>query len=458
MYKISLVMCNDMHMDIEQANEILSCIYNNPRYQITSDYTKADIIIIMTCAFGTGKEYSMYVIADIQQNCKQDATIIVTGCLVKINSYELQAISGIVIIKTISEIKEFLGECKPNVKLIPQNKVIISSGCLKRCSYCVYPLITGNYVSKPIEAVMKEVESLYESEITIYISGGLETSDYGIDLYGTHKFPDLLGSICSQYPNCNYVIGWFHPAGLTDELLSVIAKHKNIAEIMVHIQHVNRQILHNMNRPSFDFTNERLLKLKDLRPDIMISTEVIVGFPGETEKEFEELVRYLDKGLFQDIGVASYEPVLGTKAATLPNIPSLETRNERMEYIGNRYHCTTYSAPKSCLEPVLESYMKACNHFYRLPKMIKTPKARQKYKYIAGVDTKAKEPEQFGMILAQIFKEIVNARDELAIARMKKYMSETYTLEFRQYVYQVFKQSNLKTAMLKKAKVILFEK
>lgn len=458
MHKVSLVMCNDMHMDIEQANEMLSCICQNSNYHISSDYTEADIVIIMTCAFGPGKKHSMYVIADVQRNCKPDAIIIASGCLVKLNSEELKAIPGIEV-KTIQEVKEFFGKAKQHIKLVPQNKVIISSGCLKRCSYCVYPLIANKYVSKPMEQVLEEVEKIYQNEMTIYISGGLETSDYGIDLYGARKFPDLLDSICTKYPNCNYVIGWFHPAGLTDELFSVISKHKNIVEIMVHIQHVNPELLRNMNRPSFNFTNERLFTLRSLRPDIAISTEVIVGFPGETQKQFKELIEYLDQGLFQDIGVASYEPVIGTKAALLADLPPLEVRNERMEYISRRYNCTTYPAPGNQFEAVLKSYFEACYFLDKIPHMmVKNPEARQKYKYVAGLDTELKKPEQFGMELAKIFEEIVNARDEFTIAKMKKYMCETYTMEFRQYVYQVIEQSGLKPAMLQRAKVILFGK
>ena len=454
MAKVALVMCNDMHMDIERANEILSCISHNKDYKVTSDYTEADIVIIMTCAFGPGKKHSMYVIADVQRNCKSGARIIVSGCLVKLNPEELKAIPGIEV-KQIQEVKEIFGEAKLNIKFVPQNKVIISSGCLKKCAYCVYPQIANKYVSKPIKEVLKEVEGMYQNEMTIYISGGLETSDYGIDLYGTHKFPELLDNICSSFPKCNYVIGWFHPAGLTDELLSVVGKHKNIVEIMVHIQHVNPQILRSMNRPSFEFTNERLQKLKYWRPDIAISTEVFVGYPGETEKEFKELIDYLDLGLFQDIGVASYEPVLGTKAATLLNLLPLEVRNQRMEFISKRYNCTTYPAPESQLEPVLRRYIAAVGYLSRLPKKVKNPVARQKYKNIAGVDTESKKPEQFEIVLAECFEDIVNARDEYAIVKMKKYMEETYTMEFRQFVYNVLENAGLRPAMLQRAKTML---
>ena len=126
MKKVALVMCNDMHMDIEQANEMLSCICQNVNYKISSDYTEADIVIIMTCAFGPGKKHSMYVIADVQRNSKHDAIIIATGCLVKLNPEELKAIPGIEV-KTIQELKVFFGEAKQNIKLVPQNKVIIST-------------------------------------------------------------------------------------------------------------------------------------------------------------------------------------------------------------------------------------------------------------------------------------------------------------------------------------------
>lgn len=452
MKTLALVMCNNMHMDIQRANEILSCI-DQKAYEIISDYTKADIVIIMTCAFGNGKSYSMYVIADVRRNCKPNAKVVVTGCLAKLNQKELEAIEGIIVKPSIFKEENSILKEASN---IPQNKVIISMGCMRKCSYCVYPLL-GQYVSKPVEIILKEVKELYESEFTIYITGGLETSDYGIDLYGRRKFAELLDFICTNYPNCNYIIGWLHPIGLTDELLSVISKHKNIVEVMVHIQHVNEKILMSMNRPTFEFTNQRLQRLRRLRPDIAISTEVIVGFPGEGEKEFDELVSYLDQGLFNEIAVASYEPVYGTKAATLPNMLPWNVRNERMEYIKNRYHCSSYPAPppEKELKPILASYMEACKQLSVIPSMIILPAKRQKLQCIAGTDTIYKTKEGFSKLLEETFEQILNARDELSINETRKMIWDTYTFEFRQYIYEVFKSFKQKPELIKRAKRIL---
>lgn len=361
--KYALILCSDMHMDIERANALLS---GNKYLQWTKDYTEADVIIIMTCAFGSKKKHSMFVIAEAMKNSKPNARIIATGCLVKINLEELKVIPGL---ETVSfeEVENMLRQAKCEAQeqeacKIPQNTVVISNGCLKKCSYCVYPLIENKYTSKPMEQVLSEVEELYSNgEPVIYISGAHETSDYGIDLYGRRVFPELLYRICTQFPKCKYVVGWFHPNGLSEKVIDIIGKHGNIVQIMVHIQHIKNELLKPMHRPCFEETEAKIQKLHKVRPDLSISTEFIVGFPGETEEMFGELVDYLDKhqDVFTDIGVASYEPVLNTKAAQLANLPELSVRNRRMETIKAKFGAKGYEAPKD-YEPLLLSYLEAC--------------------------------------------------------------------------------------------------
>ncbi len=361
--KYSIILCSDMHMDIDKANflfEVNSCI------EWVSDYKVADVIIIMTCAFGTKKRYSMFVIADVIKSSKPNAKIIAIGCLAKLNKTELKSIPRLEV-KSFEEVIEMLRQeqnCNKEsceVCKIPQDTVIISNGCLKKCSYCVYPLLETKYTSKPIEQVLAEVENLYQKVPIIYISGAHETSDYGIDLYKHRAFPALTEKICTKFQDQKFVIGWFHPDGLTDEMLEILAKHKNVVQIMVHIQHVNNDLLRGMNRPSFEKTEARIQKLHALRPDLGISTELIVGFPGETEEMFNHLVNYLEinRSVFTDIGVASYEPVINTKATQLPNLPSLEVRNQRMETIKAKFGATGYEAPKD-FEPLLLSFFEAC--------------------------------------------------------------------------------------------------
>lgn len=450
--KIAIIMCNDMHMDIEQVNILINYITKNEDYDVVCDYTIADIIIVQTCAFGETKKYSVQVIADVRANALTNAKVIVTGCLLSINREELKAIPGIEV-KSFEELIHFFRreEIYPLKKIVPQNKVIVSEGCLKKCSYCIYSIICKKYKSKPIEKVLLEIESLYETETTIYLTGAQETSDYGIDLYGRKSFPNLMQKVCTEFPNCNYVIGWFHPAGLTDEMISVISKNRNITEIMLHIQHVSNPILKKMNRPSFDFTDARIQKLREVRPDILISTEVIVGFPGETKLEFENLVEYLQKGYFADIAVASYEQVLETKASIMEDQITLEIREERLNIIKEKFGAYTYETSNNIEMSIIEEYVKAYSFFKTLPKKILND--GQKYNFVASTDTNVKLDLESA--LQEIFKYVSDSRSELDFRRNHKYLKEKYTLEARSLFYEVFENGKFKTGIKQKAKILL---
>lgn len=488
MDKVAVIMCNDMHMDIENANNLLAKIKKSKTAQIETDYTKADMIIVITCAFGNGKLKSMQIVSDVETNMKSTAKLILTGCMVRTNRELLNKVSNAIVVE-LSQVMElfsktdsiyssiddsvFSTESTEGIEttetsnvdlvipranttetLIPQNKVIISSGCLKKCSYCVYPNIQSKYVSKPKEQVLAEVEKMYENETTIYITGGLETSDYGIDLYHGKEYniAKLVKEICTSYPNCNYIIGWFHPAGLTDEFISVLEECKNIIEIMVHIQHVSDHVLKSMHRPSFSFTDGRIRKIKEVRPDIAISTEVIVGFPGETEEDFIQLMRYLDKGYFYDIGVASYEQVSNTPAAELQQIP-FEIRMERMNILLMRYKgASSYPSPKVEEEQLENLYLNSKNKMTEYKWLMLKPEARQQYKYVAGTDTSLKLNME---TIFQIYETVLNARDELEISRVKAEIDMLYTKEFRFYMFQVFCNAIKKPAIIERVRRIL---
>lgn len=450
--KVAIIMCNDMHMDIERSNILLNYIIQNGNYEIVCDYTIADIVIVQTCAFGEKKKYSVQVIADVRANSRSDAKIIVTGCLLSTNKEELEAIFGLEV-KSFKELINFFkkSEISHFEKIVPQNRVIISEGCLKKCSYCVYPLIVEKYKSKPIEDILLEIENLYDTETTIYLTGTQETSDYGVDLYGKPSFPKLLQKICTQFPDCNYVIGWFHPAGLTDEMISVISQNKNIVEIMLHIQHISNIILKKMNRPSFKFTDGKIQKLKGLRPDLIISTEVIVGFPGETQLEFLNLVKYLEKGYFNDIGVASYEQVLETPASIMENQVPLEIRRERLKFIKDKFGACAYPTSNNFEMSVIEEYLKAYSFFKTLPKNILND--RQKYNCVAGVDTLTKL--NLEEVLEEVSEYVSASRSEFDFQKNQKYLREKYTLEVRTMFYNIFEKGNLKNGIKQKAKKLL---
>ena len=452
MKKVAVVLCNNMHMDIANANTILNLIIQNKAYEVVCDYTIADIVIVVTCAFGPNKMYSMRVIADVCANSKTNAKVIVTGCLLKLNREELESIPGICVIP-FEKIGTFLNTSVVKMKqLLPQNKVIISEGCLHKCSYCVYPMLVQKYKSKPIEMIMDEVKELYETESTIYITGAQETADYGIDLYGERCFAKLLNKIVTEFPNSQYVIGWFHPAGLTDEVISVISNHHNVSEIMLHIQHVDEKILKQMNRPTFEDVNSKIAKLKSNRPDLIISTEVIVGFPGEGEDEFQELIQYLNKGYFSDIGVASYEPVLGTKAALLKNQVEPKVKKQRMRFIQESFSATCYPVDENSNESVIEEYLRATIRISNMPKNIL--KNRQMYHLIAGVDTRAKF-EDFEKHIKDVYERVCDSRSEYDFNKNYKYFEETYTSEAKEMFFKIINNGSFKEAIKARAQKLL---
>lgn len=446
-------MCNDMHMDIAHANALLNSIVQNGGYEVVCDYTIADIVIVNTCAFGPNKMYSVRVLADVRLNSKQEASVIATGCLLKLNLSELEVLPGTTV-KTFDELIEFFGKTSSLQQIVPQNRVIISEGCLHKCSYCVYPMLVGKYKSKTIECILDEIEKLYDAESTIYITGSHETSDYGIDLYGKRSFAKLLDKIATRFPNSNFVIGWFHPAGLTNDVIEVISQHTNIVEIMLHIQHVSSVILKNMARPSFESTDAKVKTLKEARPDLVISTEVIVGFPGETEQDFWQLVDYLRKGYFDDIGVASYEPVLGTKAALLPNQVDKARKQARLNYIKQSFSATCYPAPEDSSESVIEEYIRAREYLYNMPKCILND--RQDYNLVAGVDTREKF-ENFNSHLSSVCKCVINSRTNYDFEKNRNYIVSKYTLEARKFFFEVISNGDFKDAIKVRAKKLLLD-
>jgi len=459
MQNIAIVLCNNMHMDIERANMLITLISQSRSYQLTSNYTKADVVIVLTCAYSNEhKKKTMHIIADIQANARNGANVIITGCLVNGSKKELCELFPEFEVQTFNKVKAMLNENSLNnfsvKRFIPQNKVIISMGCLKKCSYCVYSKLEQNYTSKPMEAVMEEVAELYEAETTIYITGGQETSDYGIDLYGKVQFATLMDKICTQYPNCSYVIGWFHPSGLTDEVIHLIAKHHNIKEIMLHIQHVSNRILSEANRPSFEGTNQKINVLKELRNDLVISTQVITGLPGETEDEFNSLISYLDNGVFSDIGVSSYEEVENTPSSKSSNQVPFGLRIKRMDEIVLRYGATPYKGEMA--ESLSNWYMQFKKMLHVFPNMILSEKARQNYKNIAGTDTDYKEQESFSELITNVFTKVLNSRDELEVERTHEWITKTFTKEFRDSIYGMFESAfPLKAKVLDKAKQML---
>ncbi len=212
----------------------------------------------------------------------------------------------------------------------------ISEGCNRFCAFCAIPLITGRHKSRPIEEILEETSKLVKDGVKEFNVIAQDLSSYGMDLYGSHKLPELIDKM-AEIPGVEFIrLHYAYPSDFPLEILDVMQKHDNVCKyIDIALQHVSDKVLENMRR---HITKEQTIKLlKDMRqrvPDIKIRTTLMVGFPGETEKEFEELLEFVKEQKFDRMGAFAYSQEDDTWAAqNLDDEISEETKQERLSQL-----------------------------------------------------------------------------------------------------------------------------
>ncbi len=342
--------------------EIMLAQLNNCGYQITPDETEADVIIINTCGFiNSAKQEAIDNILDIawlkeNRNLKG---IIVTGCLaerykdqVMEEMSEVDCVLGLgseyLIDKAVEKVlagEKFSSfESKEQLRIdgdrivttMPYTAYLkISEGCSNRCSYCAIPLIRGNQRSRTIESIVEEaktLENLGVKELNIIAQ---DTSRYGIDLYHEYKIVDLLEAI-TKNTNIPWIrLMYCYPDKLTDELISEIRDNDRIVKyIDIPIQHISPDILKRMNRHiTSDKIKEVVTKLRKEIPDICIRTTLMVGFPGETEEEFNELCDFVHEYKFDRLGAFTYSREEDTPAYDMDDQIDEQIKQDRYDIL-----------------------------------------------------------------------------------------------------------------------------
>ena len=337
-------------------------------YEITPDETEADVVIINTCGFiESAKKESIENILDIAW-LKKNRTlraIIVTGCLAERYREsileelpEVDAVLGVGSIHNIVEaieavtIKKKKGsrrkytsfEDKETVRLggdriltTPEYTAYlkIAEGCDNRCAYCAIPSIRGKFRSRTIEDIVKEAKDLDALGVRELNIVAQDITRYGLDLYGSYKLAELLRAITD-----NTSIPWIrllycYPDKITDELIAEIRDNDRILKyIDMPIQHISDNMLTAMNRHG-DSTMIRgvIKKLRDEIPDIVIRTTFIVGFPGESESDFEELCEFVKESRFEHLGVFPYSREEDTPAYDFENQIDEQIKQDRADII-----------------------------------------------------------------------------------------------------------------------------
>ena len=299
-----------------------------------SEHPEGEFTVINTCGFiGDAKEESINAILELVEAKKsgQIGKLVVMGCLSERYLADLeQAIPEVdryfgkfnfkAFAESLPDLTIETGE-KPVTRLITTPKhyayVKISEGCDRRCAYCAIPLITGKHKSRSMEEILDEVSTLVSAGVKEINVIAQELTYYGIDLYKARKIAELIDRM-AQIKGVRWIrLHYAYPNQFPMELLDVMAKHKNVCKYMdIALQHISNRMLERMNRNTTkEETEELIRRIRQAVPGIHLRTTLMVGFPGETEEDFRELVEFTKWARFERMGAFAYSEEEGTYSA-----------------------------------------------------------------------------------------------------------------------------------------------
>ena len=320
-------------------------------YKVTHDSPRpqGEIAVINTCGFiGDAKEESINMILEFCE-AKEEGRLkklYVMGCLSERYLKELEV--------EIPQVDKFYGKFNWNELLADLGKAYqpeiaiertlttpkhyaylkISEGCDRSCAYCAIPIITGKHVSRPMEEIIKEVELLVSQGVKEFQVIAQELTYYGVDLYKSQKLPELIERM-AQVPGVEWIrLHYAYPTHFPEDLFRVIRENDNVCKYMdIALQHISDNMLTRMRRHvSKDETYALIEKFRKEVPGIHLRTTLMVGFPGETETDFEELKEFVQKARFDRMGAFAYSEEEGTYAAeTYEDSISSEVKQARLD-------------------------------------------------------------------------------------------------------------------------------
>lgn len=354
-YKVGMISlgCNKNRVDSETALGLLE----DYGYVFTSLPEEADILIVNTCGFiESAKSESIDAILEMAQyketgKCR---LLVVTGCLAQRYEHDLmKEIPEIDLLMGVNQYRDLpaaimdamngkrLHLCKDDYTYFSHRRVLttpfysayirIGEGCSNRCTFCSIPLIRGPYRSRPEDEILREMEELAKRGAREQILVAQDTTRYGTDLHGRSTLPDLLLK-AAAIPGVDWLrVLYCYPDETSEELLDVIRDTPNICSYLdLPIQHINPVLLKRMHRRG---TREDIIRSvrESKKRGLTLRTSLIVGFPGETEEQFQELLNFVEEAEFDRMGAFPFSPEEGTPAAMMPDMIPEEIRMERYD-------------------------------------------------------------------------------------------------------------------------------
>ena len=337
--------------NLVDSEAILALMKNND-FEIVSSPSEADVIIVNTCGFiESSKQESINTILEM---ASYNALLVVTGCLVQRYKEELEKelpeVDLFVPIRDYDKLGELISEKMKIKKMVGcfdfSSRVLstpfytaylkISEGCNNRCTYCAIPLIRGSFVSYPLENLVNQAKDLASKGVKELVVISQDTTRYGSDFEGQNITTVTLLKELLKIKEFSYIrLLYLYPDELSDELIELMGKEERLTPYFdLPIQHSSSRLLQSMNRRGDRvFLLSLIKKIRDKVPNAILRTTLIVGFPGETKEDIEDLKSFIQEVKFDHLGCFTYSLEEGTVSATFENQIDEETKQQRYESI-----------------------------------------------------------------------------------------------------------------------------
>lgn len=351
--------CSKNTVDSESIAQVL----NNAGMLSVGTPDKAEVLIVNTCGFiDSAKKESVDALRSLVNIKSENQMVIAAGCLSQRYGetliQEVPGLDGIIGTRRWMDIFDLVTRLRdrkhpePMYHLPTEAKTVgldkrgvlrasvqgasaylkIADGCRRPCAFCAIPKIKGTAVSRPIDHVVAEAVRLQDMGVKEIMLIAQDSTDYGYDLGMKNGLAKLLNELCAAAPDIPWLrIMYAYPGYVTEELMETMAKHPQVLPYLdMPLQHGSREVLKRMKRPAkIEWVYDTVGKLRSMIPNLMVRTTFIVGYPGETDQEFDELMQFVDDLQFDRVGAFTYSYEIGTPSVTLANHVDDEVKQDR---------------------------------------------------------------------------------------------------------------------------------
>jgi ribosomal protein S12 methylthiotransferase len=352
--------CSKNTVDSESMVQLLA----SSGYQATDRPSRASVLIVNTCGFiGPAKEESLQALRELAAHKRKGQVLIAAGCLTQRYGVEVArqvpGIDGILGTRRWMDIVDVVQTLRSSdhpqpLYHLPEAATVgadekgvarvaiqgasaylkIADGCRRPCAFCAIPLIKGTAVSRPLETILAEAHQLQQAGVRELILIAQDTTDYGHDLGIKDGLATLLEKLVVTAPQVDWIrVMYAYPGYVTDRLIEVMASNPKILSYLdMPLQHAHPAVLQRMRRPAnIDWVHRTLAKMRSLLPDLALRTTFIVGYPGETEQEFQALLDFIQQLRFDRVGAFQFSFEPGTASEALGDPVPAEVKQERYE-------------------------------------------------------------------------------------------------------------------------------